>query len=103
MTYTLLATLAVAAALVIDVFILRSRVVMTGRFWISYAIVLFFQLLVNGWLTGRAIVLYDESRITGLRVAFAPAEDLLFGFALILLTISVWAFLGRRSDRAGAQ
>ena len=30
------------------------------------------------------------------RIAYAPVEDLLFGFSLILLSLSLWVFWGRR-------
>ena len=49
-----------------------------------------FQLLFNGVLTGLRIVRYDPSTILGLAVAYAPVEDLGFGFALILLTLASW-------------
>ena len=65
-------------------------------FWASYAILFGFQLLVNGVLTGLRIVRYDPDAILGLRLAYAPVEDLGFGFALILLTLSCWVALGRR-------
>ena len=105
MSYTTLVLLGVLAAVLLDVVVLRTRVVTRRAFWTAYAIVLAFQLLTNGWLTGRDIVTYDESQIVGLRLVFAPVEDLLFGFALILLTLSVWVWLGRRgvqrTPRAG--
>ena len=31
------------------------------------------------------------------RIAYAPVEDLAFGFALVLMTCVVWVWLGRRS------
>lgn len=95
MTYTILAALGIVLALVLDRFILRTNLVTTARFWFSYAILLFFQLLTNGWLTGRGIVRYDEAVITGLRIAYAPLEDLGFGFALILFTLTIWRWLSR--------
>ena len=65
---------------------------------------MFFQLLTNGWLTGRGIVRYDSAadprrprRITFLgdgRLVWAPVEDLLFGFALVLLTCAGWVRAG---------
>jgi len=58
--------------------------------------VIVFQLLSNGVLTGRRIVIYDPAAIIGWRIAYAPVEDLLFGFAMVLLTLSVWVWLGRR-------
>ena len=59
-------------------------------FWTSYAIILAFQLLTNWWLTSRNIVMYDPNVITGIRIASAPVEDLLFGFALVLGVLSNW-------------
>ena len=94
MMYTLLALVAVAVAVVVDLLVTRSRILATGKFYFAWAILVFFQLLTNGWLTGRNIVMYDEAHIIGLRVAYAPVEDLLFGFALIVLTITVWVRLG---------
>ena len=96
MTYTAAALLGVAGALLVDLLILRTRVVTRLVFWATYPIVFVFQLLSNGILTGRRIVIYDPAAILGLRIAYAPAEDLLFGFALVLLTLSIWIFLGRR-------
>lgn len=110
MTYTQLAVSAVIVAVLIDLFVLRTRMVTRQVFWVSYAIMFFFQLLTNGVLTGYKVVTYDGDAIIGEsspavgpppmfgqgRIAFAPVEDLLFGFGLILLTISCWVWLGRR-------
>ena len=30
------------------------------------------------------------------RIAYAPVEDLMFGFALVLLSLSLWVFWGRK-------
>jgi lycopene cyclase domain-containing protein len=97
MTYTLLAVIGIASALVADVFVVKTKLVLTGRFWFAYAILLGFQLLTNGWLTGRGIVQYDEATIIGTRFSYAPIEDIAFGFALILLTLSVWRWLGSKA------
>lgn len=96
MSYTALAVLGVAGALVLDLLVLRTRVVTRRAFWTSYAIVVFFQLLTNGWLTGRDIVTYADSAILGPRVAYAPVEDLLFGFSMVVQTIAWWVWFGRR-------
>jgi lycopene cyclase domain-containing protein len=95
-SYTLAACLGALAALTVDLVILRTRLVLRRLWWTSYAIVVGFQLLTNGVLTGRRIVTYNPDAILGVRVAFAPVEDLLFGFAMVLLTLSVWVWLGRR-------
>lgn len=96
MSYTVLAVLGVAAALIVDLAILRTNLVRRKLFWTAYGIVLFFQLVTNGVLTGLEVVRYDAAAILGPRLVFAPVEDLLFGFALVLLTLSMWVRLGRR-------
>src|SRR3954468_5116260 len=96
MTYTVAALLGVAGALTVDLAVLRTRLVTRVVFWATYPIVFVFPLLSNGILTGRRIVIYDPAAILGLRLAYAPVEDLLFGFAMVLLTLAVWVWLGRR-------
>jgi lycopene cyclase domain-containing protein len=95
-SYTALAVAGVVVAVLLDVLVLRTRLVGRRVFWTAYAIVLVFQLLTNGWLTGRDIVTYDEGAILGVRLAFAPVEDLLFGFSLVLQTLSWWEWWGAR-------
>lgn len=109
MTYTQLAVLAVTLAVVGD-FALRTRLVTRKVFWVSYAIILFFQLLSNGVLTGSGTVHYDGAFIIGEsspegarppfigqgRIAYAPVEDLLFGFAMVLWSQALWIYAGRR-------
>ena len=66
-TYTAAALLGVLAALVVDLLVLRTRLVTRAVFWATYPIVIVFQLLSNGILTGRHIVVYDPAAILGLR------------------------------------
>lgn len=96
MNYTEASALAVALAVITDVWILRTALVRRRVFWVSYAIVVGFQLAVNGVLTGLGIVRYDPQRIVGWRIAWAPVEDLGFGFALVLCALTMWVWLGRR-------
>lgn len=97
MTYTVAALLGVLAAGLLDVFGLRTRLLGRPVFWATYPIIVAFQLVVNGVLTGRGVVRYRESAILGPRLAYAPVEDLLVGFALALTTLSLWVWLGRRA------
>jgi lycopene cyclase domain-containing protein len=100
MTYTQIALVAVACAGVLDLFIVRTRLLTRKAFWSSYAIILPFQLLTNWWLTSRNIVMYDRHKILGPRLASAPLEDLAFGFAFILGVLALWVFWGRRGIEA---
>jgi len=100
MSYSALAVVAVVAVLVVDLAVLRTRLVTRRVFWTAYAIVIVFQLLMNGVLTGLDVVTYDPDAIWGPRIAYAPVEDLLFGFALVLLTLASWAAVNRRANTA---
>jgi lycopene cyclase domain-containing protein len=99
MTYTVAAALGVLGALAIDLGVLRTRLVAGVTFWATYPIILGFQLLANGILTGRGVVRYNPAAILGVRVVYAPIEDLAFGFALVLMSLSIWVWLGRREVR----
>jgi len=68
----------------------------TRDFWASYAIVLPSQLLTNWWLNSNEIVIHSPDAIIGLRVAGAPIEDLLFGFAMIVGFMSYWVYRNER-------
>ncbi len=100
MSYSALAVLAVVAVLVVDLAVLRTRLVTRAVFWATYAIVVVFQLLMNGVLTGLEVVTYDPAAIWGPRIAYAPVEDLLVGVALITLTLASWAAVNRRANTA---
>ena len=96
MTYSQIAIAAVIIAIIIDLTVSSQPLLKRRAFWASYAIILPFQLLTNWWLTSRNVVMYSPDAIFGLRIASAPAEDLLFGFALILGVMGIWEYLGRR-------
>jgi hypothetical protein len=110
LSYTQIGVIAVVLAVICDLFVFRTRMITRPIFWTSYAIIFLFQLITNGMFTGFGIVKYDGEAIIGNtspesgpppfigegRLAFAPVEDLLFGFALVLLSISLWIFWGRR-------
>ncbi|MBY3552036.1 lycopene cyclase domain-containing protein [Modestobacter lapidis] len=100
MSYSALAVAAVIAVLVVDLAVLRTRLVTRAVFWVAYAIVITFQLLMNGVLAGLDVVTYDPAAIWGPRIAYAPVEDLLFGFAMVTLTLASWAAVNRRANTA---
>ena len=70
----------------------------TGRdrrpaYWVAIAIVLAFQIPVDGWLTklSAPIVLYHRPATTGLRFPWdIPVEDFLYGFALVTAALLLW-------------
>lgn len=105
MTYTLAALAGVGFAVLLDLGLLRTNLLRRKAFWASYTIIFCFQLLVNGILTGKRLVVYSPGQILGdatphllsdWRVADAPVEDLLFGFSLVVQTLAWWMWWGRR-------
>lgn len=119
MTYTQLTIIGVLAVIALDLLVFRTRILQRKVFWVSYSIVIFFQLVTNGILTGFGIVEYSGDEIIGSstpvnepptfigdgRLVYAPIEDLLFGFCLVVLTLILWVWLGRigiqREPRSG--
>jgi lycopene cyclase domain-containing protein len=104
-TYTDAAVLGVVFAVVLDLGVLRTKVLRHKAFWASYLIIVGFQLVVNGILTGRRLVVYSPAAVLGgstphllggWRLAYAPIEDLLFGFSLVVQTLAWWVWWGRR-------
>jgi lycopene cyclase domain-containing protein len=91
--------------------ILRTGLLRDRRFWITMAIIAFFQVLVDGWLTCRPIVAYAEAQFSSIRFGCSPAEllprtgrevgmpveDLVFGFTMITQTLQWWIWWGRRA------
>ena len=61
-------------------------------FYLFLVIILGFKLLVNGYLTGTNIVMYNPQFFLGLRVGSIPWEDFLFGFSMVSLGVIFWEF-----------
>lgn len=106
-SYTVAATIAVLIAICVDLLVLRTALLRSRTWWSAYGIVVFFQLLTNGWLTGRGVVRYSGDAIVGSdrivffgdgRIAYAPVEDLAFGFALVLISCAAWVWTGPRTQ-----
>lgn len=100
MTHTEASLLGIAVTVVLDLWVLRTRLLTRKAFWVSYAIVLFFQTLTNEWLTSRGVFVYGEEAILGWRIGHAPVEDFLFGFSLVAQSMIWWVWWGRRGVQA---
>ncbi len=87
--YTVLACACVVCSVIVDA-VARTRLLRQKRFWFFLGLIAGFKFLVNGYLTGTGIVLYDSAFYLGLRVGSIPVEDFLFGFGMVTLTIIFW-------------
>lgn len=91
--YTVLAVVSVVAVLAAERFWYRTGLLRTGRYWCAMAIVGFFQVLVDGWLTklSAPIVRYAPEHHLGIRALWdIPVEDFLFGWSMVTLAILGW-------------
>lgn len=88
-TYTGIIFLKAAAIVILAEFIapgsLRSR-----NFWIAMAITYVPFLISNGILTGKPVVLYDDTKNLGIRVGTIPLEDFFYSFSMLLLAFSLY-------------
>lgn len=102
--FTVLSVVSVLAVIAAELLWFRTGIFKTLTFWIAYAIILFFEVLVDGWLTklSAPIVVYDSDEFSGWRFPWdIPVEDFLFGFAMIVLTFLFWERFKRQEAEAG--
>ncbi|MBB5957038.1 lycopene cyclase domain-containing protein [Saccharothrix tamanrassetensis] len=91
--YLVAALVSVVLVVVLEVAVLRSGVFRLPAYWLTMAVVLAFQVPVDGWLTklDAPIVRYAEWTISGVRIPWdIPVEDFLFGFSMVTLTLMLW-------------
>ncbi|HEX2048571.1 MAG TPA: lycopene cyclase domain-containing protein [Acidimicrobiales bacterium] len=105
MEYTSASIVACVVVIAVELFWLRTGLLRKLTFYVSWAIILFFMVLVDGWLTklSAPIVLYNRDENSGIRFPWdIPVEDYLFGFALITLTMLLWERAGRGEPDDGS-
>ncbi|ULE33193.1 lycopene cyclase domain-containing protein [Mycobacterium sp. IDR2000157661] len=91
--YTIPAVLAVVGVCVLEFAVLRTGLFRRASYWISMAIVLSFQIPVDGWLTklSAPIVIYDDKHTSGIRFPWdIPVEDFFFGWAMVTAVLLLW-------------
>jgi len=96
--YTLFAVGSAIAAVLLD-HLLGTHVTARKSFWVAIAIMFFFKIPSNGYLTWRPIVIYNPDYFLGFRLGTIPVEDFFYGFGLITLTLVLWEFFLRKERR----
>ena len=95
--YTILSILSVILALLLDkksgIGILKK-----GESYAFLLIILFFKILVNGYLTSQYIVIYNPKFLLNIRVGSIPLEDFLFGFSMVTMTIIFWEYFKKKQS-----
>lgn len=87
--YSLMGMPFITFVLLLDIVILRTRVVYKKDFWIVLGIMMVFTAIFDQLLTGLPIVNYNEANISGIRFFFAPIEDFSYTIAGVILMGSI--------------
>ncbi len=93
--YSLLAVFSVLFAVSADA-LLKTKLLKQGFFWLFILAILLFKIIVNGYLTGTNIVMYNPKFFMNTRLGSIPLEDFLFGFSMVALTVIFWEYFKRR-------
>jgi lycopene cyclase domain-containing protein len=95
MSYTALAILTAVLSLLLDI-VLKTKLIKRKLFWQTHIFVALMNVLVNGYLTSRPIVLYSDEFYLGYRLGTIPFEDFFYGFGLITTNIVLYEFFLRK-------
>ena len=91
--YPLLAALAAAGVVVLELALLRTGLFRQPAYWIALAIALAFMLVADGWLTKLTapIVVYRADDVSGIRPVWdILIEEFAYAFALLTLVMLAW-------------
>ena len=104
--YSAAVVVALVLVVLLEVLWLRTGLLRRLSYWLTMAVVLAFQVPVDGWLTklSAPVVVYDPEHVTGWRGPWdIPVEDFVFGFALLTLVLLLWERAGSAlvSDSGG--
>lgn len=101
--YTSVTFISTGSFLLFQKFVVKSLYM--GRFYVMYLITLIPFFIVNGLLTGswipQEVVYYDNSQNLGIRLGTIPVEDMVYGLLMLLMNVTWFEFLKKRSESAG--
>lgn len=95
--YTALTGLVLSLILGTHLTVIRRRYM--SWFYFAFMISLLPMLVVNGILTAKPVVHYNEAEITGLRVMRIPIEDFLYNMAMLAMCTGLYEWFKRLSLR----
>ena len=99
--YTVAAVAAVVVVVALELLVFHTAMFKRPTYWASMAIVLGFQVIVDGWLTklSAPVVIYAADQNSGVRFPWdIPIEDFAYGSALVTIVLILWDRLGVRDE-----
>lgn len=77
-----------------------NRAQWLGRFYLAYIIALVPFLIVNGILTAKPVVIYNDMENLGIRIGSIPVEDTLYMMLLLLMNVALYERFQKRFVKA---
>jgi hypothetical protein len=97
--YTIAVIISLLLLLVADLWIVRSKLILSRRFQIFIFMVIVLQTIVDNYLNGRwwldsfIVGPYPEQFYSGIRIIETPLENYGFGIAMMWLTVMIFESL----------
>lgn len=99
--YTLLCIISILFTLWLNWF-LKTGLFKKIEYYIYLVFILFAEYIVNGFITGREVVIYNKDYFLGYRLGTIPFEDFLFGFSMVTVVIIFWEFFKKKEKRSSS-
>lgn len=87
-----------AIFLTLMVLLLRRKTQFFGWFFLSYLVALLPFAIVNGVLTARPVLIYNDLENMGVRVGSIPLDDFFYNFLMLLLTTAFYEKFKKREE-----
>jgi len=76
--------------------ILGTNLISQNKFWIFQAVVALLTTIVDNYSSGRPIIIFSDTVISGIRIINVPIENYLFGFSLLALNLILFEYFSRK-------
>lgn len=97
--YTLSVLIGLILTLFIDYYVLKTRLIKNKKWWLYVGVLFLLHTIVDNYLNGRwwmdsyIVGPYKEGTYSGINIIETPLENYGFGFAMMLLVISIFEYL----------
>jgi lycopene cyclase domain-containing protein len=104
--YTFLVIISLVIVLIIDIFILKTKLFLQKNTYFFLGIVTVLQTIVDNYLNGRwwlesyIVGPYNQNQYSGINIIETPLENYFFGYALLMLNVILFEyFLSKKTNK----